>query len=174
MIAATNNALLLPEPALQCGKISCSLRTERQVNATAMPQDSAQAMNYCLRWKQTVSGGILHWYVRRLASDLHFWGYVHIRTEALTQNRSFDGVIPKDVWQQATQLLGCIHHLGTERVTPLQMSDGALLEGDAGTGKVLIECNTVDRDTSEGAAAFFHLTELIQPYVCAAALLEAK
>lgn len=136
-----------------------------------MPQDCAQVAQYCLRWQQAVSGGILHWYVRRLASDLRFWVHVHIRTKSLSENRSFDGEFPSELWQHVAPLLDRIREVGSKDVAPSQTSDGALIEGNAGTGNVLLECNTADLERSERAEAFYRLVDLLQPHVSYAASL---
>lgn len=136
-----------------------------------MSRDKTQVEQYCFRWKQPVSGGILHWYLRRLASDLRFYGHVHIRTDSLSQNRSFDGKLPTAVWKKMARLLDRIKEVGDKGVTKTKYTDGALIEGDAGAGIALIRCNTTDSERSEGASAFYTLVNLLQPLVSNAASL---
>jgi len=57
-----------------------------------MPQDTIYVERFCLRWRQEVPTGTYNWYLRRLASDLQFWGYVHIRTTTISENRTISGV----------------------------------------------------------------------------------
>ena len=44
-----------------------------------------------MRWVESLANGNRHWYLAALELDRQFWGYVHIRTNELTENRSFVG-----------------------------------------------------------------------------------
>jgi hypothetical protein len=136
-----------------------------------MLQDSISESQYCLRWKQVVSTGVYHWHLRRLTADLQFWGYVHIRTTALSENRDFNGVFPPSIWSESSLLIKRIQTAGNTGISSTQTSDGKLLEGDAGTGRTVIECNSLDCTSSEGAQCFYELVNLLQPHVAKAAFL---
>lgn len=112
------------------------------------------------------------WHLRRLASDLRFWGYVQIRTESLSENRSFAGEFPPDVWTTAWSLISSIRAFGMAGVAQSKFSEGALLEGDARDGTLLIGCSAADAAISEGDRAFYDLVDLVRPYVASAAALD--
>ena len=69
------------------------------------PTPSARETRIVMRWTESLPSGNRGWYLASLKPDLQFWGYVHIRTDDLTENRSFAGQLDKLKYKQICNLL---------------------------------------------------------------------
>jgi hypothetical protein len=130
-----------------------------------MSHEIMPANHYAIRWHEPVPNGTHQWHIRRIGPDLSFWGYAHVRSSSASENHSFEGQLPLEAWQQALGLIHQIEVSDLTKIEPSEIYDGVLLSGDASTGKRLIACSRQDVKTSQGANAFYALTDLLQPYV---------
>ena len=78
-----------------------------------------------MRWNEAVSDGVRHWYLASLRDDASFWGYVHVRTDALTENWAFHGQLPKPKYDQIRALIASIDIDDLEPELP-DYSDGLI------------------------------------------------
>jgi hypothetical protein len=88
---------------------------------------SAREKPIVMRWTESLPAGNRSWYLASLKPDLQFWGYVHIRTDELAENRSFVGQLDELKYTQICNLLDGIK----PRISD---SDGADWDGVIGLG----------------------------------------
>jgi hypothetical protein len=152
---------------------SCPYNPQRYPTArSAMNEtasDSTQAIPLVMRWKETVSDGVHHWYLAALRGDASFWGYVHIRTDSLSENRSFDGQLPQCDYHRIRSLVDSVDVADA-------MSDGPdTIDGLIGLGS-RTDCATIIRYNPEpftlpNAELFLEVVDILQPHVISAANL---
>ena len=80
------------------------------------------------RWKEHCADGHISWFVSSLESGGQFWGYVHFRTAALNENRSFVGQLDKLKTRQIFDVVASLQSM------PIEYSLGTVADGLVGLG----------------------------------------
>ena len=95
--------------------------------ADPIPKPTSRDTPVTMRWVEPLVDGNRHWYLAALELDCQFWGYVHIRTNARSENRSFAGRLCKLKYQQVRDILDRIESNTDD-------GDGEPIEGALGLG----------------------------------------
>ncbi len=138
------------------------------VNRMATPyRDSANAPPIVMRWRETVLDGVRHWYLASLRDDASFWGYVHVRTDALSENRSFDGQLSRSKYTRIRSLVDSVDadDAGTDAPGFL---DGLIGLGSRSDFTTIVRYNPEPPELPN-AELFRDIVDLLQPEVISAA-----
>ncbi|MHC4997111.1 MAG: hypothetical protein ACYTGQ_18885 [Planctomycetota bacterium] len=135
-----------------------------------MDNNPANLSPIVMQWDETVDGGKRHWHIARLREDASFWGYVHIRTESLTENQSFDGSLSLGEYDRVQALLKTLQE-APDHPHPHHRRDGYIGVGTGVKSDVLVAFYA-DRADEQDALVFLEIVALLQPRVTAAAGLE--
>lgn len=122
------------------------------------------------RWIEFVPNGKIYWYLAGLWSTRKFWGYVHIRTESLSENRSFVGRMSPDGYQIVSTLIDAVA-LTARSADYTGVCDGAFGFGPRAEFTELIRFSG-DTPSCERDEIFLSIVEAIQPFVRSAASIE--
>jgi hypothetical protein len=125
---------------------------------------------YVIRWKQSVQEGERHWYIRRLTEDGSYFGYVHLRTNSVSENRSFTGKLSEAACQRVFEVIGELRSLSSAEAMSAEKSDCMLGIGTAAECEVVIICNR--DDGSDAARIFGQLVDVMEPAVLESAGIE--
>lgn len=88
---------------------------------------SARETPIVMRWAESLPAGSRSWHLAALNPDRQFWGYVHIRTNELNENRSFVGQLDELKYKQIRNILDGIN-------PEIKDSDGTNWDGVLGLG----------------------------------------
>ncbi|MDP6044678.1 MAG: hypothetical protein QGH94_13545 [Phycisphaerae bacterium] len=117
-----------------------------------------------MRWRQSVVGGVRNWHLAALHPDGEYWGYVHIRTADLRENRGFQGRV-------SSSLVNEIHEL-IERIDPgdaesdEDSADGLIGLGSRSEMEVVLSYRA-DLAADSNSDLFLRIVGMLQPHVSA-------
>ena len=122
-----------------------------------------------MRWIETVPAGQRHWYLAALRPDASFWGYVHVRTITLNENRSFEGQLDPAEHRRIQSLIESVG--GSE----LGIGETGIIDGLIGLGSrsdftPIIQYNA-ESSKMPNAEIFQEIVDILQPVVNSAARL---
>lgn len=107
-----------------------------------------------VRWKELAPNGSSNWFLNALESDGQFWGYVHIRTDAVSENRSFVGQLDE---LKCAQIFELVRNLNIGDVGT--GSDGLLGLGTRSKLRILIK---YDRKSNQ-CPSFLDIISVLLP-----------
>ena len=122
-----------------------------------------------MRWKETVSGGHRGWYLASLRDDASFWGYVHIRTDSLSENRSFNGRLAKSKYDRIRSLVDTVDDDNSEPESS-ESFDGVIGLGTRSNFKTVLRFDP-DSPQLPHSELFHQIVGILQPDVITAAHL---
>lgn len=122
-----------------------------------------------MRWREALQDGQRHWYLGSLRCDTSFWGYVHIRTETMNENRSFDGKLDATKYEQIRSLVDSVYDPGNNQGES-ETTDGIIGLGSRSDFITVIRYNHSPL-TLPNAEIFRKIVDTLQPAVIAAANL---
>jgi len=122
-----------------------------------------------MRWKEVVSDGVRHWYVAAIRDDSTFWGYVHIRTTLVNENRSFAGQLAKS---KCSQIRSLVHSVNSAQVESERAKnvEGLIGLGSRSDFKTIVAYDS-ERPDLPHAKLFRELVDMLQPTLIVAAKL---
>lgn len=136
--------------------------------STSNPE-SAGALPIVMRWKEVVSDGKRHWYLASLRADGSYWGYVHIRTVSLSENRSFDGQLSESQYNRIRSLVDSTVATDSDAEDP-GSSDGLIGLGSRSEFTVVVRYNPEPPELPD-AEVFRNIVDILQPDLISAANL---
>ncbi len=123
-----------------------------------------------MRWVEPVPDGQRTWYIAALRPDASFWGYVHVRTSTLNENRSFDGRIALTDNDQIRSMIDSV------RTHASVVNESGKLDGLIGLGthsdfQTIMQYNC-ETSTTPNAELFRAIVDILQPVVTSAVNLD--
>jgi hypothetical protein len=135
-----------------------------------LPEGFEVATSYVFRWQQPVQNGVLHWYIRRLTEDGAYFGYVHVRTRGITENRSFAAKLPEAARQRVLNAISELRSLKAVESLITHDADCMLGIGTAAQCEMVIACS--HNDGSDAAALFGQIVDAMEPAMIESAGIE--
>lgn len=127
-------------------------------------------MPIVMQWDESVEDGRRYWYLASLREDASYFGYVHIRTNSLNENRSFAGQLQIEKYRVIRLLIEAIEDSGA-RPNACEFCEELIGFGTRSNFTEVFRYSS-DMPTSANVKAFHEVIAVLQSSVCSAAMVE--
>jgi len=133
-----------------------------------MIETSSEIWPVLARWRQHSDVGTITWYLAGLKADRGFWGYVHFRTQALKENRNFQGTLDDQTFERVAKLIQEIEQHAANESKPKPL-DGLIGIGKRSSFRRIfgIRAGVAEPNVPSAISAYDEFRELIQPILAA-------
>jgi len=133
-----------------------------------MIEPSSEMWPVLARWRQHSDGGTIIWHLAGLRADRGFWGYVHFRTQALEESRSFQGMLDEHTFERSVKLIQEIERHAESASHPKPL-DGLVGIGTRSSFRLIfgIRDGVAEPNVPSAIRACDELRDLIEPLLAA-------